>query len=66
MQIKKAALAISFAVALLIGYLGVPQEVVCSIDDSQAIWTGEVRTVNARMFYKFRCIQQHIFWVRGD
>jgi hypothetical protein len=59
--ILAAALAAALAMAQ-----GVPQHVFCSVDDSSAMWTGQTAYQNGHSFYRFRCIQQHEFWVRGS
>jgi hypothetical protein len=41
-----------------------PMGVTCAADDTLSYFTGQSRTVNGRMFYKYRCAQGHTFWVR--
>lgn len=59
--IVAAALAAAVAVAQ-----GVPQNVHCTLDDTPAMWQSDIKYYNNHAFFKFQCMQGHVFWVRGD
>jgi hypothetical protein len=63
---KHALLTIFFAFLICFAPRFVPMSVYCAVDDSPAMWSGQTTSANGHMFYRFRCLQGHQFWVREN
>lgn len=59
---------VGIALALLLGGATVvyAKQHKCPIDDSSMRWVGKTKFMNARMFYLYKCLRNHQYWIRSD